>query len=261
MREPGRLIDDPRAPRELSALLRQVPRARPLDPGSRRRVERRLLAATAIPVATGAWITAKTALAGFALAAGTTAVGASIVHGVRSWTAEAPSAASHSPPPGGPKPGKVWRDSKPAESPTRAAAEQDREQPSPARRVRDEIPAPAALPREPTPPSPAVTPSEAAFTGASSASGLAAESALLDRARRALGSDPALALSLTDQHLQRFPKPYLATERGLIRIDALLRLGRRDEAQALAASLVAHDQNNLYRERIRRLFDRGAGSP
>jgi hypothetical protein len=67
------------------------------------------------------------------------------------------------------------------------------------------------------------------------ASPLAEESALLARALRVLRqeNDPAGALRLFDEHAARFARGPLATEERIGRVEALLQLGRRDEALAL----------------------------
>jgi hypothetical protein len=62
-----------------------------------------------------------------------------------------------------------------------------------------------------------------------------AEVALLDRAQAALASRPADALASCDEHARRFPSGTLVQEREVLAIDALVRLGRRDEAEARAA--------------------------
>jgi hypothetical protein len=61
------------------------------------------------------------------------------------------------------------------------------------------------------------------------------ESTLLGRAEQLLASNPSAALGLTDQHAKSFPSGALAQEREFIAIQALVALGRRDEAVARAA--------------------------
>jgi len=61
------------------------------------------------------------------------------------------------------------------------------------------------------------------------------EAWLLDRARRA---EAAEALALADQHAQRFPVSRRAAAREEIAVHALVRLGRRAEAEARAARLL-----------------------
>lgn len=63
----------------------------------------------------------------------------------------------------------------------------------------------------------------------------ASEAWLLDRARKAV---PVEALSLTEQHAQTFPHSTRAAAREEIAIKALLKLGRRAEAEERAASLL-----------------------
>lgn len=65
---------------------------------------------------------------------------------------------------------------------------------------------------------------------AGSARPAASEADLLERARSVLGSSPAKALALTEQHRAQFPSGVLAQEREVIAIEALKRLGRADAA-------------------------------
>jgi hypothetical protein len=69
------------------------------------------------------------------------------------------------------------------------------------------------------------------------------EAALLLRARRALASDPAGALRLTDEHARRFPTGTLVPEREVLAIEALARLGRSDEARQRLDALRANFPN------------------
>lgn len=82
------------------------------------------------------------------------------------------------------------------------------------------------------------------------------EAALLREAQVALGASPERALLLTRQHRGRFPGGKLAAERELIAIDALVRLGRRSEADALGARVLARDPEGFYAERVRGLLAR-----
>lgn len=60
------------------------------------------------------------------------------------------------------------------------------------------------------------------------------ELALVARAQEALARTPGAALSLAAEHERAFPHGVLTQEREVIAIDALLRLGRRTEAEARA---------------------------
>ena len=79
------------------------------------------------------------------------------------------------------------------------------------------------------------------------ASSLAAERAMLDDARGALGSgDAAKALALADEHGRHFPRAQLGEEREAIAIQALVALGRNDEARGRAARFRAATPNSLF---------------
>jgi hypothetical protein len=58
-----------------------------------------------------------------------------------------------------------------------------------------------------------------------------AELSVLQRARAALASDPARALRLSSGHARDYPNSQFAQEREVIRIEALRKLGREDEAR------------------------------
>jgi hypothetical protein len=67
---------------------------------------------------------------------------------------------------------------------------------------------------------------------------LAEEQRLLDEARDAMArGEPERALDATAQHAARFARGRLTEERFAIRIRALARLGRRDEAEALLTAM------------------------
>ncbi|MBN1609443.1 MAG: hypothetical protein JW940_22625 [Polyangiaceae bacterium] len=83
---------------------------------------------------------------------------------------------------------------------------------------------------------------------------IADEARLLESARAALGTDPARALRITEEHARKHPMAQLSAERELIVIDALVRLGRRDEALRRAAPGLARAPNSLYAKRLRQLL-------
>jgi len=76
------------------------------------------------------------------------------------------------------------------------------------------------------------------------------ELSLLARANRALASSPALALSLADEHMRRFPASGMDQERELIAITALVNLGRMGEAQRRAAAFTSAHPDSIYQRRI-----------
>jgi hypothetical protein len=121
--------------------------------------------------------------------------------------------------------------------------------------------APGAAPPEPTrarapasrrQPGVAQRPPRGASASPSTA---AAEAALLERARAALGGDPAGALALAEQHRRRFPHGALVQEREVIAIDALKRLGRADAASVRAAAFEHRYRGSVHRPRLERSTD------
>lgn len=103
------------------------------------------------------------------------------------------------------------------------------------------VPGPTVTVTVPAPPAtPATTVVPTAAKPTSSAgdrdTDLAAERALVDRARTALTrGQSASALEALDVHAKQFPRGRLAEEREALAVDALARTGRADEAKARAA--------------------------
>jgi hypothetical protein len=97
-------------------------------------------------------------------------------------------------------------------------------------------PAPVApeLSEPPEDPAPAHAAPAKAGKSTSSAAGVKAEAALLERARSLVASNPAQALAITRDHARRFPGGLLAQEREVIAIEALRKLGQQDEANQRA---------------------------
>ena len=85
------------------------------------------------------------------------------------------------------------------------------------------------------------------------------ELALLDRARQQLRVAPAEALATLQQHQREFPKGSLRVEASIVRVETLLQLGRRAEAEALARELVRaeKEKDGLVRRRLGKLLDAG----
>lgn len=84
--------------------------------------------------------------------------------------------------------------------------------------------------------------------------GLTREARILEAARSVLVSDPAQALEITQEHGSFFPRGQLSDERELIATDALLRLGRRNEAWQRAEPRLLQSPKSLYAKRLRQLF-------
>jgi hypothetical protein len=78
------------------------------------------------------------------------------------------------------------------------------------------------------------------------------EAALLERARRALASDPKLALSLARRHEKEFPNGNLRQEREVIAIEALRRLGRSNEATHRADDFQHEFPNSAHGRSVER---------
>lgn len=102
------------------------------------------------------------------------------------------------------------------------------------------------------PPPPAVAPPPAA------PSPIAVEQALLGQAVKALrdGHDARTALALLAQHAQQFPHGALASEESMLRVEALLALGRHDEALSILdrtqlASLPNREEQLVVRGELR----------
>lgn len=83
---------------------------------------------------------------------------------------------------------------------------------------------------------------------------LRAELELLEAARAQVSSKPSRALALLDDHRRKFPHSQLSSERALLRVEALLGLGRREEAVRLADRLLRSESHGLYEQRLRRLL-------
>jgi hypothetical protein len=88
------------------------------------------------------------------------------------------------------------------------------------------------------------------------ADALTLELRLVDGARVRLAVDPTSALGLLDAHVRDFPRGQLALERDVLRVDALLRLDRRSDAEAVARSLAARAPGSPQAERASDLMGR-----
>ena len=83
---------------------------------------------------------------------------------------------------------------------------------------------------------------------------LSDELAALDRAQTALhAGDGEAALAAIDNYEQRFVNKRLAPEAQVLRIEALLRQGRRDSAHQTALAFLGAHPNSPYAPRVRHL--------
>jgi hypothetical protein len=121
--------------------------------------------------------------------------------------------------------------------------------------VAPQVAAPAVVdtaPSQAEPVKPAAEPSAPApktETGAPRPS-LVPEDQLLERARRALASDPNRALALTREHARSYPSGVLAQEREVIAIEALKRLGRGGEAEARRGTFEERYPQSAHRRNL-----------
>jgi hypothetical protein len=82
------------------------------------------------------------------------------------------------------------------------------------------------------------------------------EVTLLEQARVALrGGDTTHALALAEQHATVYPDGTLVEEREALTIEALIKLGRRDEALAKWSKFASSYPQSNYRARLQRLID------
>ncbi len=231
MNEPELWPDGDDAPPELQQLLSFAEAPRPLDAGARERSRRRVLALASLPAAAGVLFWVQHFALG-ALLGGVVSVGVAAKNGVFSRK-EAP------------VPGAV-------SAPVRSSAPRAADRAAPLAEVAPE--------RVAEPPRPAVVtsaPVGSAFPLEDGSDGVAAEVRLLEAARRALTSDPTRALDLLAQHEREFSAGVLTTEREFLAIDALVRAGRRREAEARGQRLRERVPGSLYEERVERILEKG----
>jgi hypothetical protein len=79
------------------------------------------------------------------------------------------------------------------------------------------------------------------------------ESAALTRAKELVQTDPELALRQVLALRQQFPEGALAKDAELVRVEAYLRLGRREDAEALAKKLIGKEPST--RKTVDRLLE------
>jgi hypothetical protein len=108
---------------------------------------------------------------------------------------------------------------------------------------------PAETPAAPRAPAPLVARQPAAEASANAAQ----DAELLQQARRSVVTEPARALELITEHQQRFPRSVLTEERQALRIEGLLRIGRRSEAERELGIFETRSPRSLYLRRLRAL--------
>jgi hypothetical protein len=220
-------LDDEDVPPEVRRLLEVGSGPEPLPGEAFARSRRRLTALAAAPLAAGAFFWAQQ----FALGAG---LGIAVSLGV---------AAAQ---------GTFARTTEPQRPPPSASASANAGAVTAPNSPRAALPAASSEPS--SPPRELVEPRTRPLPASSAEDPLTAEAGLLEQARRSLASDPALSLALLDEHARRFPRGMLHVEREVLAIDALVRGGRRAEAEARAARLRAAAPGSLYQARLARIL-------
>jgi len=116
---------------------------------------------------------------------------------------------------------------------------------------------PVPPPKHVAPPKPTVhSPAPVEIAPAPPAAPQISEVTLLEQARVALrGGDTARALALAEQHATSYPDGVLVEEREALTIEALIKLGRRDEAVATWSKFANSYPHSNYRARLQRLID------
>jgi hypothetical protein len=108
------------------------------------------------------------------------------------------------------------------------------------------VPAPVPPPATAAPSAIATSPVVASAPPART-SQLSAERVILDEARAALAQgDPARALDRLERHRRSFAAPILGEERDAMRVEALAKAGRRDDAIAAAAAFHKRWPESLF---------------
>ncbi len=84
---------------------------------------------------------------------------------------------------------------------------------------------------------------------------LSSEVALVQQAARALASgEPGVALGVLDSYRSQYPRGALAEEAGVLRAQALARVGEATKARALAERLLAADPHGVFAGRLREVL-------
>jgi len=92
------------------------------------------------------------------------------------------------------------------------------------------------------------------MTGPAGPADTETEAHFLQRAQDALATGPAQALALAEAHASRFPAGTLGQEREVVAIQALVRLGRVEEARARGGRFLAAFPGSAHRRRLEALL-------
>jgi hypothetical protein len=215
------------APTHLRDLLREAQASQPLDARTQARSRRRIIAMSALPAAAGVVFWVKSVALGAVL--GGAVVVATYAPSLRP-TVVKPDATVHQS-----ARGSTSAHRSVALAPD-AGVEQGGAAPTP-------VPTVTAPLRSGVAALPSAQPSQ-----------LLLETRLLERARGLMGTNARQALMFLDAHQREFPHGALEIERELMAVDALLKLGLRQDAQLRAAQLRARAPGSIYEQRLARLL-------
>jgi hypothetical protein len=110
--------------------------------------------------------------------------------------------------------------------------------------------------------SPSPQPVDTSDPAAEPASTIGGEVSLLRSARRALHSDPAATLAQASEHARKYPSGLLSQESEVLSIEALIGLGRLDEARGRATIFLAAHPDSSHAGKVRRMLSEiGSGAP
>lgn len=245
MTEPKRWLESGEAPSGIADLLAAARPPRALDAATKARSRRRLTAMMAIPAAAGVLFWIKSVALGAVLGSVVTASVVAIKWPARERGME-----------NAPAPSAKTRTRAPAPVLAVPAVENAPEPET------DPSAQPSAV-ASATPPAignassvtkPSAPASNEATVPDEATQKLEREIQLLERARQLMNENPRLALSTLDEHRREFGSGTLVLERQFLEVDALLRLGRRDQALARAADLRARAPGSLYERRLTQLL-------
>ncbi len=91
-------------------------------------------------------------------------------------------------------------------------------------------------------------------TGAQRSDSLSHEVRALREISSVVDAEPTRALSLIAKHAADYPSSQLASERRLLELRAMLRVGRRADAERLGRRLLATSVAGLYHSRVKQLL-------
>jgi len=248
MSAPRRWLESEEASAEALELLRAGRPPQRMDDAVRRRSRQRVVGLAVMPAAAAGLLASWSQLALGALlgTAGTVAVMSAL--SVVGAPATTPPRASVTPPSAAPS----LRPRTPPSRPVPLGADAD---------------AGSSERSAPTPPSNGRVPVTGSKLAASEApplapagDGLPQEIQLLEEARSQLGREPAQAERILLEHARRFPRGQLRVEREFLLIDALVRLGRKSEAEARARVLEGQAPTSLYGERLDQILGRAGAN-